>query len=96
LILRLRARSGAVLHGAGAAVVLPHYAAGPGTVRQKELIDSALASVGEALSLSDQEEVLDIIAPLFRAAVNALGEITGEVFTADILEVMFSKFCVGK
>jgi tRNA U34 5-carboxymethylaminomethyl modifying GTPase MnmE/TrmE len=31
-----------------------------------------------------------------REAVNALGEITGETVAADILEVMFSRFCVGK
>jgi tRNA modification GTPase len=52
--------------------------------------------VEEALALSDKGEPLDIIAPLFRSAVNALGEITGDVYSADILEVMFSRFCVGK
>ena len=71
-------------------------AAGPGSSRQKELIDSSLSSVEEALALSDKGEPLDIIAPLFRSAVNALGEITGDVYSADILEVMFSRFCVGK
>jgi len=30
------------------------------------------------------------------AAVNALGEITGETATEDLLEVIFSEFCVGK
>jgi tRNA modification GTPase len=71
-------------------------AAGPGTLRQKELIDAALASVEEALALTAEEAPLDIIAPLFRSAVNALGEITGEVSSADILDIMFSRFCVGK
>ena len=75
-------------------------AAGPGTLRQKELIDAALASVEEALALASapagREEPLDIIAPFFRSAINSLGEITGEVSGADILEVMFSRFCVGK
>ncbi|MDR1803624.1 MAG: tRNA uridine-5-carboxymethylaminomethyl(34) synthesis GTPase MnmE [Treponema sp.] len=71
-------------------------AAGPGTSRQKELIDSSLSSVEEALALSDKGEPLDIIAPLFRSAVDALGEITGDVYSVDILEVMFSRFCVGK
>jgi tRNA modification GTPase len=71
-------------------------AAGPGSSRQKELIDASLYSVEEAMILSDKGEPLDIIAPLFRSAVNALGEITGEVYSADILEVMFSRFCVGK
>ena len=71
-------------------------ATGPGSIRQKELIDSALASVEEALDLADREEPLDLIAPLFRSALNALGEITGEVTNAEILEKMFSRFCVGK
>jgi len=71
-------------------------AAGPGTLRQKELIETALSSVEQALALSRDGEPLDLIAPLFRSAVNALGEITGEVSSADILEAMFSRFCVGK
>ena len=71
-------------------------AAGPGTQRQKDLVDTAFSSVEEALDLADNVEPLDIIAPLLRAAVNALGEITGEVSSAEILETMFSRFCVGK
>ena len=75
---------------------LGNDAAGPGTLRQKELIDASLACVEEALELADREEPLDIIAPRLRAAVNALGEITGEVSSDDILAAMFSRFCVGK
>ena len=71
-------------------------AAGPGSERQKELIDAALLSAEEALALAAGDEPLDIIAPLFRSAIGALGEITGEVSSADILEAMFSRFCVGK
>jgi len=67
-----------------------------GTVRQKNLVDSACSVLDEALALTDNEEPLDLIAPLLREAVNFLGEITGEVSTADILEEMFSRFCVGK
>ncbi|MDR0465468.1 MAG: tRNA uridine-5-carboxymethylaminomethyl(34) synthesis GTPase MnmE [Treponema sp.] len=67
-----------------------------GTLRQKNLVDAACYSLAQALSLADLEEPLDLIAPLLRDAVNSLGEITGEVSTADILEEMFSKFCVGK
>ncbi|MCL2374832.1 MAG: tRNA uridine-5-carboxymethylaminomethyl(34) synthesis GTPase MnmE [Treponema sp.] len=71
-------------------------AAGPGTVRQKDLIDTALAAVEEALALTGDHAPLDIIAPLFRSAIHALGEITGEVSGEDIFEAMFSRFCVGK
>jgi tRNA modification GTPase len=70
--------------------------AGIGTARQKELIDRAAAAVEEALNLAGHSEPLDLIAPLLREGVDALGEITGEVSTAEILETMFSRFCVGK
>jgi len=67
-----------------------------GSIRQKNLVDAAYFSLDEALSLAERNEPLDLIAPLLRDAVNSLGEITGEVSTSDILEEMFSKFCVGK
>lgn len=64
--------------------------------RQKRLIDQALQGVHEALDMADRGLPLDLIAPTLREAVDSLGEITGEVSTADILERMFSRFCVGK
>jgi tRNA modification GTPase len=67
-----------------------------GSSRQKNLVETATAALEEALGLADAAEPLDLIAPLLREAVNALGEITGEVSTADILEEMFGSFCVGK
>ncbi|GHV90673.1 tRNA modification GTPase MnmE [Spirochaetia bacterium] len=69
---------------------------GIASARQKDLVDAALAAAEEALLLAEGGEPLDLIAPLLREAVNSLGEITGEVSTADILETMFSRFCVGK
>jgi tRNA modification GTPase len=67
-----------------------------GSLRQKKLIDTAIAALEESFELAVRNEPLDLIAPCVREAVNALGEITGEVSTADILEQMFSQFCVGK
>ena len=67
-----------------------------GTGRQKNLVDTACRALEEAIDLGENKEPLDLIAPLLREAVNALGEITGEVTTSDILEEMFSRFCVGK
>jgi tRNA modification GTPase len=71
-------------------------AAAIGSARQKELIDAAAGALEEALSLSVRGEPLDLIAPALREAVDSLGEITGEVSTEDILNAMFSRFCVGK
>jgi tRNA modification GTPase len=69
---------------------------GLGSARQKARIDRAMESLTGALALADRAEPLDLIAPLLREGVDALGEITGEVSTADILETIFSRFCVGK
>lgn len=64
--------------------------------RQKALVDRALAAVDEALARADAGLALDLVAPELREAVDALGEITGEVSTEDLLENMFGRFCVGK
>ena len=70
--------------------------AGIASERQKLLVDAAAAAVAEALRLDAAHYPLDLIAPELRAAVDALGEITGEVSTEDMLETMFGRFCVGK
>ncbi|MDR2054140.1 MAG: tRNA uridine-5-carboxymethylaminomethyl(34) synthesis GTPase MnmE [Treponema sp.] len=70
--------------------------AGIATERQKKLISAAIDAVEEALALEAGNQPLDLVAPPLREAVNALGEITGEVTAAEILETMFSRFCVGK
>ena len=66
------------------------------SLRQKQLLDRALAALdqvrqGVALSIP-----LDMIALDLKDALDALGEITGEVTTVDVLDRMFSSFCVGK
>jgi tRNA modification GTPase len=86
----LKSRAGAPEGAAG------EPGAGPGTPRQKRLVDAAAAAREEALALAGTGEPLDLVAPRIREVAEALGEITGEVSTADILETMFSRFCVGK
>jgi tRNA modification GTPase len=91
-----RAIGGALTRGHGAGTGMPEPPAGLGSGRQKELVDRARAALGEALAMADRREALELTAPFLREAVNALGEITGEVSTTDILETIFSTFCVGK
>ncbi|GHV45533.1 tRNA modification GTPase MnmE [Spirochaetia bacterium] len=86
----------ALTRAAGNAVASGENSPGIASARQKDLVDAALAAAEDALLLAERREPLDLIAPLLRDAVNSLGEITGEVSTADILETMFSRFCVGK
>ena len=50
--------------------------------------------LGEAIS-SDRDN-LDIKAEIIRNAATALGRITGRIDVEDLLDVIFSEFCVGK
>jgi tRNA modification GTPase len=73
----------------------PGHGPALGTDRQRVLVDRAISSIKEATALAD-DRALDLAAPALRDAVNALGEITGEVTNDDILTTMFTRFCVGK
>jgi tRNA modification GTPase len=70
--------------------------AGIGSERQKRLVDAAITGLRQTLALAETGEPLDLIAPALRTAIDSLGEISGEVTHADILESIFSQFCVGK
>ncbi len=62
--------------------------------RQKERIDEAAASLRDAGE--NRNMSVDIIALFFQSALDALGELTGEITTEDILDELFSSFCLGK
>lgn len=55
----------------------------------REALEQAKASV--AAKMPDELVAVDV-----RAAADALGEITGAITTDDILEQVFSTFCIGK
>jgi len=66
------------------------------SLRQKQLLDRALESFQEFRRGLEDGAALDLLAVDLREALEALGEITGEVCTQDILSTIFSRFCVGK
>ena len=64
--------------------------------RQKELLErcrNALVRFREGL---ERNLPLDVVALDIEDALKALGELTGEVTTEEMLTHMFSRFCVGK
>ena len=89
-----------VLERAILAKVPGHGEGGSGAVidslRQKQLLDRAVAALDQVRAGAEQNAPIDMIALDVRDALDALGEITGEVTTADVLTRMFSGFCVGK
>jgi tRNA modification GTPase len=64
--------------------------------RQHTLLDATASSIRGALELNAQKVPLDIVAALLQQGLESLGEITGAVTTEDILNKIFSGFCVGK
>jgi tRNA modification GTPase len=52
--------------------------------------------LGDAENAVKAGESLDMVAVDLSAALSALGEITGETTPEDILDSLFSNFCVGK
>lgn len=63
--------------------------------RQAQLVRRALTAVEAALA-DGGGVVLDGIAMELKEALDAVGELTGETASADILDAVFSRFCVGK
>lgn len=61
---------------------------------------SALNKASEALADAREAMIKDISSELLsediRRILHHLGEITGEITTTDILQTIFSKFCIGK
>jgi tRNA modification GTPase len=64
--------------------------------RQRDLIERSLAALGRFREARGRGITPDLLAVDLADALDALGEITGEVTSAEILEKMFSRFCVGK
>ena len=65
-------------------------------VRQKNLINKAIENVKKAKETLKEKMPLDIIAIFIKDILEDLGSITGEIVTDDIIDEIFSKFCLGK
>ncbi len=65
------------------------------SARQKDLLDRAVAAMDRFVEGSGVVSV-DLLAEDLRDALDSLGELTGEVSRTDVLETLFSDFCVGK
>ena len=66
------------------------------SVRHQEALTRARDELAAAHRAVADDQPSDLVSIGVRGAVNALGEITGESATEDLLDVIFSKFCIGK
>ncbi len=83
----------------------PHRSAGPNdaagaaiidSARQRDLLDRTIGSLNAVEEAMDATLPADVVAVDVQEAIGSLGEITGEVTSADVLDVMFGSFCLGK
>lgn len=62
--------------------------------RQKQLLESCAVALRRASSATGQS--LDRVAVDLREAAYHLGEMTGDILSEEILDTVFSRFCLGK
>jgi tRNA modification GTPase len=65
-------------------------------IRHKQLVDNAGMSLEQAGETLERGDPLEVTALSLREALDSLGEIIGAVTTEDILDRIFSEFCIGK
>lgn len=65
-------------------------------LRQKEALETACKSVNRAIYSISQSVSPDLVSIDLMDAMNALGEITGDSITDEVLDHIFSHFCLGK
>lgn len=65
-------------------------------LRHKNLISKAIENVKKARNTVEENMPIDIIAIFVKDILEDLGNITGEFVTDDIINEIFSKFCLGK
>jgi len=64
--------------------------------RQHAAIRKSIEQLVDASEMMNQRELEEIVLLRLRGSLAALGEITGETLTEDILGQIFSTFCIGK
>lgn len=64
--------------------------------RHRSLINNAIFSLNKAITTLNAGMPVDVIAIYIKEILEELGKITGESVTDDIINEIFSKFCLGK
>lgn len=79
-------------------VVIPNDYESPILARERhiEAIKEAAISVNRAYDEITSKQLPELISYEIKEALNALGKITGETTPDDVLDKIFSEFCIGK
>jgi tRNA modification GTPase len=64
--------------------------------RHQQALQRTQSSAESAIEGLRAGAALDLVAVDLRIAVNAVGEIVGKTSSEDLLDSIFSQFCIGK
>ena len=64
--------------------------------READILRRAVKNLESARATIKSDVGIDFVAIDLRAALELFGEITGETVTEDVINEIFSKFCIGK
>jgi len=64
--------------------------------RHQDALNRARDAALRASAALRSGQTLELVAMDLRMAVNAVGEIVGKTATEDLLDMIFSQFCIGK
>jgi tRNA modification GTPase len=64
--------------------------------RHQDALRRAREATERTIEAFREDLPLDLVAVDLRIAVNAVGEIVGKTTTEDLLDSIFSQFCIGK
>ena len=64
--------------------------------RHRDLLYSAAGKLGEAMSVIDDGLGIDIASSVIRSALDDIGSITGKNVSTELVNRIFSDFCIGK
>ncbi len=65
-------------------------------IRHREALARSLKALEQAQERLESSAPPEIVAVDLREALEGFGEVVGEVFTEDLLDKIFSQFCIGK
>jgi len=86
----------ACVRGAGGSAEEPGEGVAVTQYRQWQALQEGAEALQRGVKVLGDGAPAEIVVEHVREALEALGRITGETYTEDVLDVVFSKFCVGK
>ena len=63
---------------------------------QQQILTTVRDNINEAIAFLERGYTIDFLNLSLKTCLDNLGKLTGEIFSQEILESIFSNFCIGK